>query len=122
MCLFRKLLRNEAAIQRKLNHLNIVGLLGFVFEENVKELSGSYGLVLEFMQYGDLGNYIRKFQMRQQEKVRLICDVAQGMQYLHSQTPPIIHGDLKVENVLISDDLRAKVCIKCSAKIINLCY
>jgi len=34
-----------------------------------------------------------------------------GMEYLHSIQPhPVIHGDLKVQNVLVGDGLVAKVC------------
>ena len=31
-----------------------------------------------------------------------------GMKYLHIKDPPVIHGDLKVQNVLIGDDYHAK--------------
>jgi len=32
-----------------------------------------------------------------------------GMNYLHSLQPPVIHSDLKTQNVLVSDELEAKV-------------
>jgi len=31
------------------------------------------------------------------------------MKYLHSLQPPVIHSDLKCENILISDRFQAKV-------------
>jgi len=34
-----------------------------------------------------------------------------GMNYLHSQHPPVIHSDLKIENILVSDRLVAKVIV-----------
>ncbi|KAG6329691.1 hypothetical protein ID866_9399 [Astraeus odoratus] len=37
----------------------------------------------------------------------LLSDIAEGLHYLHSHKPPIYHGDLKGQNVLISDDTRA---------------
>jgi len=34
------------------------------------------------------------------------------MKYLHDIKPqPVIHGDLKIKNVLVGDDLMAKVCL-----------
>jgi len=34
------------------------------------------------------------------------------MEYLHSIQPhPVIHGDLKVQNILVGDGLVAKVCV-----------
>ena len=37
-------------------------------------------------------------------------EVASGMSYLHSLGPaPIIHGDLKLQNILIADHFNAKV-------------
>jgi len=34
---------------------------------------------------------------------------AHGMKYLHSLQPPVIHSDLKTQNVLVSDELVVKV-------------
>ena len=45
------------------------------------------------------------------KKLFLAHGVVCGMEYLHSIQPhPVIHGDLKLENVLVGNDLIAKVC------------
>jgi len=45
-------------------------------------------------------------------KLYLAHGVVCGMEYLHSIQPhPVIHGDLKIQNVLIGDSLVAKVCV-----------
>jgi len=41
---------------------------------------------------------------------KLCEDVALGLQYLHERVPPIVHGDLKGENILVRDDGRAALC------------
>jgi len=44
------------------------------------------------------------------KKLFLAYGVVCGMEYLHSIQPhPVIHGDLKLENVLVGDGLIAKV-------------
>jgi len=46
-------------------------------------------------------------------KLFLAHGVVRGMKYLHSILPyPVIHGDLKIQNVLVGDGLTAKVCLR----------
>ena len=44
-------------------------------------------------------------------KLRIAQGVIRGMKYLHTRTPPVVHGDLKIQNVLIGHDYEAKVSI-----------
>ena len=96
----------EASIHAPLDHKNIVKMLGLVFEQK------NYGLILEFMKHGDLSEYLHEHNVDWKGKLYFICDVAAGVNYLHGQSPPIIHGDLKISNVLISENLTAKVFYK----------
>ena len=51
------------------------------------------------------------FQIDWPTKLFFAHGVVRGMEYLHSIEPwPIIHGKLKLENVLVGDDLVIKVC------------
>ena len=51
------------------------------------------------------------FQVDWPTKLFLAHGIVLGMKYLHSIRPhPVIHGDLKIQNVLVGDDLVAKVC------------
>ena len=52
------------------------------------------------------------FQIDWPMKLFLANGVVCGMEYLHSILPhPVIHGDLKIQNVLVGDGLVAKVCL-----------
>jgi serine/threonine protein kinase len=39
----------------------------------------------------------------------MLRDVSQGMRFLHSADPVVIHGDLKAANILVDNKFRAKV-------------
>lgn len=41
--------------------------------------------------------------------LQIVRDVVQGLRFLHSSRPPILHGDLKGRNILIDSRFRAKV-------------
>jgi guanylate cyclase len=41
--------------------------------------------------------------------IPLLVDVCQGLSFLHSSKPPLIHSDLKAANVLVDSKFRAKV-------------
>lgn len=41
--------------------------------------------------------------------MQIVRDVAQGLRFLHSSKPAIMHGDLKAKNILIDARFRAKV-------------
>ena len=49
----------------------------------------------------------------------ILLDVAQGLLYLHNQSPPIIHRDLTSNNVLLNRNLVAKIADLGVAKLFN---
>lgn len=82
-----------------MRHKNVVQLLGVVMQPLC--------MVLEFCGGGDLYSWIHAApppsspsDLAQRE--RLALDMAEGMEFLHATTPPIIHRDLKSPNVLLS--------------------
>lgn len=39
-----------------------------------------------------------------------VREAAQGLAYLHSREPPIIHADIKPENIVVSDRITSCLC------------
>lgn len=100
----------EIAVLTKVRHKNLVSLLGYSIEGNEKLL------VYEYMPQGALSKHLfhwRQFNLEPlswKKRLSIALDVARGMEYLHSLTHDcFIHRDLKSSNILLGDDLRAKV-------------
>lgn len=99
----------EIAILSKVNHSNVIRLSGVSFNE------GHWYLVYEYAANGSLTDWIYvnnldgKF-LTWSQRMQIALDVATGLDYLHSFTsPPLIHKDLKSDNILLDTDLRAKI-------------
>ncbi|KIO33114.1 hypothetical protein M407DRAFT_43621, partial [Tulasnella calospora MUT 4182] len=107
----------EAGFLVKLSHLNIVGLEGFV--EDVSE--GIIWLVFSWEANGNLRDFIASQDWEIPERIRLIDDVAGGVEHLHSQNPPICHGDLKSVNILVNSNCRALITDFGSARRATFC-
>ena len=98
-------LRKEARLLIKLQHPNIVQLLGFYNDDLY------YYLILEFCPYGDLLDFIRtnfpnkivpEFQGR-----KLAQQIFFAIKGMHDYN--IAHRDLKLENILVGEDFVAKL-------------
>ncbi|KAH7919412.1 kinase-like protein, partial [Leucogyrophana mollusca] len=62
-------------------------------------------LVSPWMDNGSLPQYLQ--ENPKASRLQLMLDIALGLEYLHSFSPPVIHGDLKGVNILITSGLRA---------------
>ncbi|CAN8062132.1 unnamed protein product [Agarophyton chilense] len=105
-CTFRK----EAELNCKLRHPNIVLFMGIAMEPSkiciVTELM-SRGNVRDLLVSKVKGKLRRlDWSLRQQWAL----DTAQGMAYLHSLRPPMIHRDLKTTNLLVDKGMNVKIC------------
>lgn len=112
-----KELMKELNLLAGLRHPNIVQFLGVYMEEMIphegsRVVSYAPCIVTEFMERGSLFHvlHLRKHDLPLQIKWQIAYQSAQGMTYLHSKNPPIIHRDLKSLNILISQDYNAKIC------------
>ncbi len=95
---FRKF-RKEVSIMSALLHLNLVGLKGYYFGE------GRKALIMELMNRGDLYSLINgPNSYPLSVTLKIAFDIANGMNYLHSMSPVILHQDLKPPNILLCSD------------------
>ncbi|OEL17708.1 Cysteine-rich receptor-like protein kinase 10 [Dichanthelium oligosanthes] len=109
-----ELFKNEVKILPKLQHKNIVKLIGFCAERSERIL------VYEYMQNGSLEDVIFGKSVRSRMRAGFIVDwptrfriiegVAQGAVYLHNHSRlRIIHRDLKPSNILLDSDMNPKL-------------
>ncbi|XP_053558244.1 receptor-interacting serine/threonine-protein kinase 3 [Bombina bombina] len=68
------------------------------------------GIVMEYMERGSLDDLLERINpIPWALKFRIIHQVALGMNWVHSLSPPLLHLDLKPKNVLLNADLHVKI-------------
>lgn len=95
-----KHLFREVHTRSKLHHENIVRMLGISTEFN-----STLSIISEWMPLGNAHSYVQNIE---NDPRPLLEDIASGLYYLHNhELGPIVHGNLKGSNVLISSNRRA---------------
>ena len=105
---FQSLKRNflqECEQSSRLRHPNIVRFFGIYYPPGARMPS----LVMERLHYSLTGLLEQRSFIPIETKLSIISDVALGLRYLHTRTPPIIHRDLSSNNVLISRGMEGKI-------------
>ncbi|XP_057523661.1 leucine-rich repeat receptor protein kinase HPCA1-like isoform X2 [Amaranthus tricolor] len=99
--------KTEIELLSRVHHKNVVNLIGFCYDK------GEQMLIYEYVANGSLRaalsgksgvrlNWIRR--------LKIALGAARGLAYLHELAdPPIVHRDIKSDNILLSDHLNAKV-------------
>ncbi|KAF3506465.1 hypothetical protein F2Q69_00002740 [Brassica cretica] len=100
--------RNEVSLLIRLQHKNLVKLLGFCNERD-EEI-----LVYEFVPNSSLDRFIFDEEKRSlltwEVRFKIIEGIARGLVYLHEDSQlKIIHRDLKASNILLDAEMNPKV-------------
>ncbi|CAL4986040.1 unnamed protein product [Urochloa decumbens] len=101
--------RNEIYFLTKLQHTNVVKLLGDYMEGSERIL------VYEYMSNGSLDTFIfgartGRLYLDWPARSRIIKGVAEGLLYLHKHCGlHVIHGDLKPSNILLDSNMHPKI-------------
>ncbi|KAJ7990485.1 hypothetical protein DPEC_G00300810 [Dallia pectoralis] len=66
-------------------------------------------VVMEYMSNGSLDHLLHSHTLMWPKKFQMIHETALGMNFLHSQNPPLLHLNLKPSNILLDDHLHVKV-------------
>lgn len=101
---FQKSLENEIEIYKDLSHPHVVGYLGHDY------IDDSLFIYLEYMPGGSIAQVLSQFGPFDEDLVRTYArDLLEGLQYLHTRSPPILHRDVKGANCLVGLDCRVKL-------------
>lgn len=95
---------NELEILSKCIHPKICQFLGAYKDEEYTSI------IFEYMDHGDLHNFIQFHPLSKEEKVNLMIDIVIGLNYLFKRKPKtIIHRDLKPSNIMINKYNQPKI-------------
>ncbi|XP_057712869.1 receptor-interacting serine/threonine-protein kinase 2 [Corythoichthys intestinalis] len=103
----RKCLLKEAEVLHKARFNYILQILGICNEPEF------FCIVTEFMSNGSLDQLLHEKDMYPvlawPLRLRVLYEIALGVNFLHNMTPPLLHHDLKTQNILLDSEFHVKI-------------
>jgi len=91
--------RGEANILKNLKHTYLPQVYDFFYE------NGEIYTVFDFIKGSDFKKLLDSGKcFKQQDVVKWGAQLAKALRYLHTQKPPIIHGDIKPANIMLDEN------------------
>ncbi|XP_059141127.1 ankyrin-3-like [Physella acuta] len=104
----------ELSILMKIEHARIVKFHGFK-----RETQNKLVLFFDFMKYGSIKSYIKDKPL-QEKQIRIFTrQIIEGLHYLHTFQPPIVHRDIKGDNILLENENSVKLSDFGTSKLVN---
>ena len=101
---YRERLKSEALTVAQMGHQNIVQIY------DVIEVDGNLCIIMELLQGKSLKAYIQeKGALPIMQAVRFATQACDALAHAHNHQPPIIHRDIKSENMMVADDQSIKI-------------
>jgi len=129
-----ELLQNECRLQRQARHQNVLRLLGMCVGHEHPECLGCVLLLTPYMELGSLGQLLssadtaseRQATARTQLTQRpqclkavpeLLLGLSSGLKHLHAVDPPIVHLDVKPDNILVDYERTGDTAMQLTPKL-----
>ena len=94
----RRQFEREAAMLASLHHPNIPGV-----RDHFTMPDGNQYLVMDYVDGEDMAQIIaQKGSLPEEEAIAWVGQVCDALEYLHSQDPPVIHRDVKPQNIKVT--------------------
>ena len=106
--------QREMVVHRDLEHKHIVKFFGSIRADNVGKY-GSMFLVIQYTEMRSLNYQMTEMNLERSKILIYIEQILQGLHYLHTyksnqgQLQPIVHRDLRCDNVLMASDGTLKI-------------
>ncbi|EDR05649.1 uncharacterized protein LACBIDRAFT_294799 [Laccaria bicolor S238N-H82] len=88
----------QVLVWRQLKHPNILPFIG----ASTELFSPRFCFISLWMDRGDIMSYLK--QNPRHDRFAAVCQIVDGVEYLHTLDPPITHKDIKGANVLVTDE------------------